>query len=333
MAKKIKGVDLEIDPHLLKQAKHFKELRHRKGLTQGQLSGEGTDHRICSKKTIGRIENGEGTPSPSVLSKLLSVLDVSYDEFQSLIYDEDIRAFNQDFARIWDVGYNKDYLKMDEMLQILNKKPYCVKHIPVVSQALLLGKGVLLSRLHKDDERALEVLLYSLQKTAPNVVSKNNDIILTQIHKRSFSLNEYRILKIVANIKAAAGKGQEALDLSYAIVVSLECEATSYEIRKKLLPTAYFNTSNTLLKNELYAQALDVATRGIDFCLSIKELKVNGELFWNKGRALHGMGDLRQATVFFQKALNFFIGHDADHTALSLINTAKDKYGIILSNN
>lgn len=314
---------MDKDPYLRRQGALLKNLRKGKKLTQEQLA-----NGICSTKQLGEIERGNAEPSPTILYKLLFVLGVDYEEFMPMLYGKDMRLFNQDFARIWDAGYDEDYQQMSVLLTALWKQPYCDKNIPVVNQALLLCKCVLLSNFDKNDEAALPLLYDALRLTAPSIISGDNAINLKRVTTCIFSMNEYRILKIIANILDDLGEGSKALELHKALITSLERETTHYEIQKKLLPTIYFNVSNIWLNKDSYDNALVFANQGLDFSIATKEFKVLGELFWNKGRAFHGMNEMEQAALFFQKSYDTFAHRGEDSTTTRLKRIAKEKYGI-----
>ena len=60
----------------------IKKIRKRKGITQRQLvRGGSIGNRICSEKTLSRIENGEVDLSDRLLRDSLSVLGMSFTEF------------------------------------------------------------------------------------------------------------------------------------------------------------------------------------------------------------------------------------------------------------
>ena len=317
---------MDNNPYHMKLGSIFKTLREGKKLTLAQLSGEGTDFKICSAKTITRLEQNGRIPNSGILHKLLSVLDVTVEEFEAMAFGGNMKKFNDDFVRIWAVGYDSNYDKMDEMLKTLRKQVYCDESIPTISQAIQLCKGTLLYEASKKLQAASVVLTNALKATAPNVVNNDNNLCLNKIRKQTFSMNEYRIIKTLACIMDDLGERSGAIKLFDTIITSLEREATSYEMRKKLLPTSYFNLSNMLLEDRLYLQALEVAERGLNFCFETKEYKEDGKLHWNKGRAYHGLNDLEQSNLFFQKSHDIFVSRNDTSTAQRLKETALTKY-------
>jgi len=305
----------------------LKQLRNGKGLSQTLLA----NLINCSKMTIIRIENGERLPQPYTLHQMLSALDISHEDFDALLNGTNMLQFNQDFAHIWDVCFAGDYKTMSDMLNELKTKEYCNVERLDIAQALLLCDSIILASNEKYNE-SLDVLYSALQKTTSKNLIKQNAINCAKVKKSTFSMNEYRILKEIANVKADLGEKQEAIKIFEALMVSLESETANYEIKKKLLPSIYFNMSCILLDDELYTKAFDVIEKGLQFSKITKEFKVIGELIWNKGRVLYNTNNIEQATVLFQQSYIHFVNCEDDMTAKRLKKVAKEKYNITIDN-
>jgi len=78
----------------------IRQLRKDKGLSQPALSKSGEEDQICDVGTLKRIEAGKHLPRPHTLYRIISMLDVSHEEFHNMVYGTDMRTFNNDFSII-----------------------------------------------------------------------------------------------------------------------------------------------------------------------------------------------------------------------------------------
>jgi len=304
----------------------IKELREARGKSHKTLA----ELARCSKSTVIRIEKNITQPSDYTLTNLLSVLSVTREEFDARLYGADLKWFNEDFLRIWDAGYAEDFATMEKMHEDLKCKPYYNPEILAMKQALLLCDSVILRTRDKNYKAALATLHKALKLTTSKLLTKKNTVRYENLKNLVITLNEYRILKLIANNMDDTGQQQQAIELYQAIIVSLENKPASYELQKRLLPTTYFNLSTTLLDENEYSKSLEVTECGLKFCSSVNEFKLNGEFFWNKGRAYFGLKDIAQATLWFQHSYNTVANNGKHDIAEYLKNVSQEKYGITI---
>ena len=83
----------------------IKKIRKRKGITQRQLvRGDSIENRICSEKTLSRIENGEVDLSDRLLRDFLSVLGMNFTEFfYEVEGGVETTVFLNSFNEAWDL--------------------------------------------------------------------------------------------------------------------------------------------------------------------------------------------------------------------------------------
>jgi len=191
-----------------------------------------------------------------------------------------------------------------------------------------LCESIVLSGLDKDHAASLEMLFNALKITTSKIVAKNNTINCKQISKFKLSMNEYRILKELANVKVDLGLLQEVAEIHTAVITSLENQETLHDIKKKLLPTSYFNLSNLLLRQEAYNEALSISEQGLIFSRQYKEFKLLGELQCNMGIASQCLGDTKQAKLLLSQSYNTFISCGEDKLACLLKKAVKERYDI-----
>jgi len=303
----------------------IKQLRTQKGISQRDLCRSG---EICTVRQLQRIENEGSIPTSYVLTQLLSVLGIAYAEFQAMLYDTDLRQFNSDFDALWEAGFADDNETYVQKLEELKRKSYCDMNIPAIKQTIMLCDANALTKIHKCHDANLDILYKALRLTASNLLSKNNVVNYGEVSKRTLTMTEYRIIKIIAIVKSKLNQQQESLDIAKAIVASLENNTTSFNVQRELLPSNYFNLSCDLLDNEDYISALHIVDKALKFCDDTGTFKVLGQLRYNKGRALYGMGDIEQSRIHFIESYRTFETLNYLSKAEYTKKLAKENYNI-----
>jgi len=307
----------------------IKELRTQNNITQLELAEESPIGYICSVKQLQRYESGKATVHPRCLAQFLSVFRIDSAEFYAMVYDTDLRQFENDFELIWDLGFAGKFEEFKVELKKVKSNERYNKEIPIIAQKLLLCDSVLASNLDKNYATSLQLLYDALRVTQPSLLSTDNKIAFDNARENMLSFTEYRILRQVANTQAKHGCVQESIQTEHAVIALLEREETYIHIKKRLLPVSYFNLSNKMLDEKMDG-VLDIIERGLRFCTKHIELKLFGELLWNKGNAYHLIGDTPQSEKFFKQSIAFFIGQDNLSIVEYLRNLGKSKYGIDL---
>ena len=306
----------------------IKQLRKQKNLSQRALC---RSEEICTVRHLRKIENKGVTPTQYVLNQLLSVLGVDVIEFQAMLYGTDLRQFNSDFDELWEIGFSGDDEAYMQKLEELKRKSHCDLSIPAIKQTIMLCDANELSKIHKEHDAGLDMLYKALRITAPNILYKNNAVNYDKLSERILTMNEYRIIKLIAVVKTKLNQQQEALNIGKAIVASLENNAISFDIQRKLLPSNYFNLSYDLLDEKDYISALHIVDKALKFCNDTNNYKILGKLRYNKARALHGMGDIEQSRIFFVESYNTFKIIRDHKNAEDTKKFAKEKYNISIN--
>ena len=322
----VNGVHI-MDDLSIKVAATFKQIRKDKGFTQLELS----EISNVSKSTIDRLERGDSIPQLFNLRDLLSPMGVSLDEFFSLSNGTNMALFNSDFAYFFNASLDQDYKKMTKILTCIKSKPYCNDDIPVIRQSLLIMEAILLHEADNNCQSALTKYIDALSITMPpkfmTIITKTTD---QKMHTYKLTMNEYRILKGTSNVFNSLGDITNAIRICALALSFLEVDTNSYEIQKRQLPTFYFNLSNMLIDIEDYGQALEIANKGIAFCLKSKELKFISYLRWNKGRALFYIGEIDHAHILFKHAYDGAKDIGGKALIKKLEYVAKTKYNLLL---
>jgi len=316
-----------MDNSLTNYGETFKRIRRQKGFSIEALS----EASAVSVSTIKRLESGKYEPQLFNLRRLLSTLGATLEDLFQLMHGVDIEMFNADFARIFDAGFKRDVQKMSELFDELKTKPYCNPQIPFIKQALLLIEANISTKNNSNYNAHLALYYEALSITMPSkIFNDSSELIYEDIVRYKLSMNEYRILKGISNSYSRLGDIQKAINTYEMILLSLESDNANYEIKKKQLPTTYFNLSNLLLDDRQCVKALEIIDKGIDFCLSTAELKVISHLRWNKGRALFYLGETKLATDFFQTAYSQCKDVEDESMLSTLRKSAETEYFILL---
>jgi len=302
----------------------LKQLRLAKKLTQEALA----EKAHCDKRTIIRVEQGQASPSVDTFRFILHALGTDESEFFAKLYNIDMRQFNNDFEEIWDLSFTNNHQTASTNLDALKDKDYCNMDVPVIKQAILLCEAVRQSYLHKNYITCFDVCCEALQVTVPNILAEDKTVNCKKVVSLAPTVNEYRVLNIIANLKERFGQQQQALDISSALVVSLESDMVNYSIKKKVLPLAYSNFTHRLLTDKLYAKALEIAERGLHFSRKVKEFGYFNGIMCHKGTALYYMGDTKQAKICLKQAYDGFVKHGNTEYAEIMRESAKMQLGI-----
>lgn len=312
----------------------IRHIRKSKGLTQAELSKEGTRSHICTIRHLRKIERGQITPNAPVLNQLLAVLGVSLADFALMLYGEQMIVFNNEMEAVRNLFFEEEYALAEEKFEKLRQQDFFDTTNPIILQSVLLYEGMILKYRHKQHQACLEKLHEALRVTSSKIL-KNNVPNVSYIAKNPLSLNEYRILMMIVNaeegIEEEFGSTSGRIEILSAMCESLENVVMDSETRNKLLPAAYFNLSNTLLADGEFTKAMKVAEKGIALCQEAKVFRLFGKLLWNKGRAFFHLNDKIRAIEYFQKSHDSFILHGSTETAEYLRKSAAERYGVWLT--
>ena len=309
----------------------IKHIRKSKGITQAELSREGTRGHICTVRNLRKIESGQIEPNPYVLNQLLSGLGVSPTEFVKMLYGEKMVLFYNQLEVMRNLCFEGKFEQAEKELEELKDNELFDRRNPMIKQSLLLHEGIVLKGLHSDYHNCLEKLCQALYITCPKMFKKENKLDTDFIANNTLTQSEYQILMVIANTKGMLGSQNEKIEILTAMCSSLSNTKIDSETKYKLLPAIYFNLSNAFLDEGMHEQALKASEEGIDLCQEGKVFKIYNHLLWNKGAALHNMGDKTQAVEYIHKAYNGFLLHGRSiHTPEFLKKVAAEEYGIWL---
>jgi len=315
----------------LKVGKAIKYFRKLKNMTQQALVKHDKPYEsIFSLKTLQRVERGKSAVTASNLKLLLSILDITQDEFDNHVGGQDLISFQNDFVEIWQLFFNGLYEEAKQDLEILRNKGYCDMNNPKIAQSVLLCEARIKVRHEKDFHGGLDILHEALRLTGPMLVSKDGKINHELMPQCVFTLNEYRILNMIAVVLDDVNERTLAIELLEKICKSLECKKIDSEIRNKFLPTTYHNLSELFLDEKRYKDAFNISEKGIEFCLRVHNSKMLGRLRYNKAESLYLDGSKGDGIIGFKKSYETFLINGQSESAEFIKNKVALEYGIIL---
>ena len=309
----------------------IKHIRKSKGLTQTDLSGEGSNYRICSVRHLRKIESSQILPNATMLNQLLAALGVSLPEFTLMLFGEQMIYFNNEMEAIRNLFFEEEYAQAEERFEKLREHELFDTRNPLIMQSTLLYEGMILKYIHRQPQQSLEKLYTALRITSNIIIKSGRDELdFNYIANNPLTLTEYRILMMISNVEEERGNTFGQIEILTATCESLENTKMDDETKNKLLPAIYFNLSNALLVQGNYRKALHVSEKGIALCQEAKVFRAFSKLLWNKGRALYHLDNKSGATKYFQKSHDCFMLHGSIENAEYLRITAADKYGILI---
>ena len=275
----------------------IKKLREAKGLTQAQLCN--ATNKACSIKTLSRIENGKHTPNAYILEKLLIALGFDLINLLSHANDRHYPLFDSDFEQIWDNCVVQRIEQAITLFKELKTKPYFDITNPLTAQAAFLFEGQI--------SESYTLLCYALKLTNKSIFTAQDTLDCKKITEQTFSVNEYRIIKLMTVTKTNNKDLLTSVAICQALVMSLADKKTDYTVRKKVLPEVLLNLSTLLIELHMYEETLTISNNGLQFCIQVGAFVLFGDFLYNKGISMHKLGYKQEATVILQKAHDIFL--------------------------
>jgi len=290
-----------------KYVKHggiLRKLREKKGITQRQLCGvEDPRNYICSEKTLSRIEKGDTWFSEKYLRGFLAVLGMSYTEFCNEVDGgPETTLFLNGFSEVWDLLFEKKYDKAKARMESLINEAIIDLEKPLIKQAVMLYECREKAENDNNSIGCMERLCSALSLTSPHIVVDGSEVSFAQVASDIFTLNEYRIMNIMASIKERQEDIAASVEIYRAIKESLENKALPSEIRNKMLSTICYNLADALTDLEEYEEAVKVSEAGLRHGKMVGSHRVDGLLYYSLAKAQHLMGEKDKAAENFRSS-------------------------------
>lgn len=294
----------------------LKETRLRKGYTQEEVS-----FGICTTASLSRIENGVQTPSRYMLDKLLERLGMENNVFNNFVNKDEMEFYEamQLMSRNITDGDVKELEKQIERLEKMTKNA-----LEIEKQCLIWAKGVLVLQQGGSKEVAMELLMKAIHITLPMFDGK------TPLKNNLLTFDEIIIINSIAILYAKEGKMTEAMKLGYWLMDYMTERIDDGKMKMEKYPAIVFDLSNWLGKTGRFQDALEVADKGINYCIEFGNLVALPLLLFNKACSLAELNDKEHAKEYFTQSIVIFQAMKKHNKAQMAIDWCKNHYHIEL---
>ncbi len=294
------------------------------GLSQEQLC-----HDICcSLSTLSRIERGTHTPSPFIIAQLFERLNVKEEEVQLFLGQKDIMTF-QLMEEIVALNIKKEYREALQKINELEKitpKSYILIHQFLLRSRIVAGKenenGEILPYSPAEE---LEMIQRALSLTRPR-------LDFNHFKRSAFSLEELKLLNLLADNYSNQGKILEAIDLLRNLYEYLQDESICMEVKKILFPMISYNYSRLLFLENRFQECILIAEKGKEFCVKFNRAHTLGKLMYNLACSNHELGNDSVSIEYLKKSYCFHLIMENYKSCTEVQRYAKENFQIDLFN-
>ena len=288
----------------------IKLLRENIGITQKELAGE--DHTyICSVRELQRIESGEKSPQPQIMSQLLGVFGKNMSDYEAYLNKTTKMRFDNEYEEITNIIFDTHYKLAKEKCELLksngegngyyNKENvYYKKHLLCLQATLEMYDG-------KDYVKAIGIIREALEINL-------NERLLDEIKKgipseKEVILNliDYRLFSVWALLEFNMGALLESIEIQRYMIKKLKDNSIQVWVRVKVLPYIYNNLAQSLNANKAYEEASLLCDEGIEMCRKSGYMKIIPLIYYKKGIALYHMEDIEGAHACFRMSESIFM--------------------------
>ncbi len=254
----------------------IREMRRRANLTQEQLASG-----ICSAVSISRIENGAQMPSGKVLNAILSrlgtstyrICDVHYKSETQLEFE---KAADTAAMHIKQGRYDEAERVLEGLREQAGENALNRQYFMLLEASLSVYRG--------RPEEAIPQLEAAFRLTKPDVEpAAVRGVLLTY--------REANIISILSVANFNSGSELRAIELSKALVESLEAHDSALKFYNTIKINAAGNLSQLLEKQGWYNEALKYIEKAERFCILYEEHSLLPEILYFKAKALHNTGN------------------------------------------
>ncbi|WP_157830099.1 helix-turn-helix domain-containing protein [Bacillus sp. SN10] len=262
----------------------IKELRQKRNMRQEELA-----YGICSQANISMIESGKIYPNTFILHQIACKLRVplnyfflTNDDSMDKYRNNTVRQIVQKFLRDKDYDQVLIFIKEEKEIGTFSKNNYDL-------QFLIWAETICLYYTNKLDDP-----IVSLKKALRKTFTTLNHI----------TEQELLILNSIGIILSEKGKSKHAIRILKWINTTLN--SNYYISDYTLLIKNTYAYAQTLSRQSLYHQAINLCDKAINYCLFIESSFLVGELYYEKGLNLYYLRNFHEAQCFFNYAVQIF---------------------------
>lgn len=292
----------------------IKETRERRGYTQEELC-----YGICSIPSLSRIENGTQVPGSRKLDALMERLGCNNQVFNEFVSKEEAEMYAT-VRKIRNAIIINDFEELENCIN--NVESYFINRCDFDSQYFFLAKATLMKYQCTSKEEIMNMYLKAIHITLPEFDG------ITPLENNLLTFDEITIINGIASLYADSGKMWEALQLGFWLKRYMEKRVIDESERKKKYPMILFNLTNWLGVERRYADVVEIADCGIEFCSNNGALRHFPVLIFNKACALAELGEKDLAKKFFIQAIVIFDSIGNAQRKQKAIAWCKENYSI-----
>ena len=296
-----KDMQMPLNEHV---GRAIKKHRQKKRLTRKQLTrADDPSRRICSEKTLERIERGEAAISAVYLDGFLEVLGVGYTEFYNEVEGPEMTLFHNGFSEVWDLLFDKKHEEAKTKMENLISVTTVDLGKPTIKQAIMLYN----CRVSAErGDACMDELYIALYLTSPFLADGKGEIALPLVASNIFTLNEYRIMVVIAYFLERRGDMANSAEIYKTLICSLEYKTLVNETRNKLLPTVCYNLADVLTTQGKYGEAASISMAGLRHGNAVGNHKMDGALYYSLAKAQQLVGETVNAERNFNLSYSSF---------------------------
>lgn len=229
----------------------IKELRKENNISRNALC-EG----LCDKRTLTKLEAGEGVPNILLVDRLLQRLGKSPDMFEVVISDEE---YDSILARdeIQEALDEEDFKKTRMLLSVYYKK--FVEPI-TIQQQFYYQMLAILEKCEGNHEKCIELLNRSLENTLPNFsIGEERETLLCVI--------EIELLIMLADEYYALGQKEKANEMLSYLIQYIEDNYTDKGEIVKIYPKAVYLFTSKNYSKESCARHIEKCEKAFNYMI------------------------------------------------------------------
>lgn len=289
----------------------IKRKRKELGLTQEQLC-EG----ICEPSTISRIESGRQVPAKNKLDALLQRLGLPGERYYALMSKDEMELSNLKEKIIsCNVARNAiEGLKNLEKLETLATEEDHLLRQFVLRTRVFLGyikEGKVCSYT---SEEKRNMLLEAIHLTIP-------DFDEGEIHKNLYTVEEIKVINLIALTYSDAGQNRKAIDIYYQLLKYMKRHIMNLSEANRLIVLVCYNCSRSLYLEKRYEESIEIANMGVETSIEERYSGCFGGLFSILGHAYYAEEKFEDSKqCFYQSYYMYSIIRDEEYIQLAAKN-------------
>lgn len=267
----------------------LRETRLRKGYTQEEVS-----YGICTTASLSRIENGMQKPGRLILEKLFERLGTENDLFNTFVSREEMELYSAIQSLIRDIT-DEDVIRLEEHIKLVEKMAKDASELE--HQCLYFAKGELARQKEKDATRAMEMYMKAIKITLPDFDGKK------PLRNNLLTFDEIMIINSIAILYGNNEDIITAIQLGMWLKEYMENKIVDGKMKTAKYPMILYNLSCWFGNECSHREALDMASRGVDFCVKYGNLSAFPRLILNQGIASAELGEVENAKKYLHQAV------------------------------